>query len=562
MRLANILEAFFMIKNLTIRAFGFLVVTGSQLTHAITPWDNGAPYMTVYISGAVAQTKGYAQAVSTALAASGSVDTFNDVDPNTGSIGSRWTAHYFTGNSALGTALAGKNILLVRRTVGGSGDGVIPLIGNLPLEHLNIASLPKTSWVADGTQAWKQTISASNAATFLTKKVSDGGVIAVDPYILLKPGSDNYPDPQPELTTGLPIPNWSYSYSVFPSRNFTVTPTGGLIYGVAVTLDLYKALQAAQIHAGTLPNTVTVGNYSESDMPSLGHSLIASLISGKIGAWDQIKIVDKSDSNKVKSLDDSTLLLDAKVSAPYKESTTGKNLTPVALGLRNNGAATSVIAYSVFLDYPATSNAVHPATLTPNTALDEDAALPIVKKPVIVADTGNLLKDWQNGTNVLGFNNIVDGLSPAKRWGIALNSADRNNSVTTTGTGGDPWRYIKIDGYAPTLENVAAGTYNYWAEGVVLYKNTTAANKKIILNALAQAMGSPAVLGTVTTSQPWGKTGAFATTKDPRGFTASLPFSPANPVVPFTHFYNGAVHSEVVPVADPGAVGGLSVQMK
>ncbi len=537
---------------------------------ALTPWDNGAANLTIRISGAVAQNKAYTQVVTDILAASGTLDTFNDVDPVTGSVGSNWTVHYFTGHANLGTGLAGKKIMLTRRTRGGSGYGVLPLRTNIPLEHMNIVGLPASAWLADGTKAWKQTITASNANTYLVKKLSDAGAIAVDPDSLLKPGTENYPDPQNELTTGLPEPLWPKSITSLPGTGdnaFTVLPTGGLAYGVAVTLDLYKVLQAAEKRAGLLPSSVVIGDYTEASMPSLNRNVIGSILAGKLGAWDQFKIVDKTDNNTVKNLLDSSILTDAGVSAPYKESTSGINLTPVALGLRNNGAATSVIAYSVFLNYPGTPYAVGPAAMTANTAVDEDASLPIVKQPIIVADTGTLLKDWQNGTNVLGFNNVVEGSGFAKRWGIALNTADKNNSVTAAGTGGDPWRYIRVDGYAPTLENIAAGAYSYWSEGVLLYRTYRSTDptwglKTKLLKTLADNLGSPSILSLANTTQAWGKTGAAAVTADPRGFTASVPFNPSNPVAPFSHINKGGVHSGIVPVADANAAGGLQVQLK
>ena len=553
-------------KKLSSLTIAISLLMGSQSAGALTPWVNGAPNLTIYLSGAISLNNAYNAVVTNTLAAPNSVDIFNDVDPNTGTKGSRWTAHYFTGNDALGLGLAGKKILLVRRTVGGSGYGVIPLTNNIPVEHLRIAGLPEASWVADGVRAWKQTLDTNNATTYLIKKVSDGGSIAVDPSSILKPGTQNYPEQINELATGLPEPGWPLTLTKLPA-GFTVLPTGGLVSGIGVTLDLYKVLQAAQIRAGSLPATVAVGNYSEPSLPNLNRNIVASLLAGKIGAWDQIKIVDKTDANTVKSLLHSDILTDAGVAAPYKEATTGNNLTPVAVGLRNNGASTSVVAYSVFLNYPGTLNAFSPASATPDNAIVEDASLPIVKKPIIIADTGTLLKDWQNGTNVLGFNNVVDGLGFAKRWGIALNSADRNTTITVAGTGGDPWRYIKIDGYAPTLENVAAGVYPYWGEGVVLYRTTKASDpnwalKTKILKTLADEMGSPAVIGAAVTTQAWGKTGAFATTTDPRRFAATVPLDPSNPVSPFSHKSFGTVHAEIVPVADRNAAGGLEIQMK
>ncbi len=557
-------------KKSNVLALAVSLLATAQSAHALTPWANGAPNITVYTSGGAAQDKAYGQVVTTTLAAPGTVDTFGDVDPATGSVGSRWTAYYFTGNANLGSGLAGQKILLEKRSYGAAGYGVVPVLASTPLEQLKVTGLAQSAWEANGTKQWKKTITSANARTYLIKVASDGGFSGVDPDILLKPGTDNYPLPVNELITGRPEANWPLTYRSVPKTGaaaFTVVPTGGLVYGVAVTLDLYKVLQAAQKRAGTLPGSVVIGGYNEDSLPNLNRNVLASLLAGKIGAWDQIKIVDKTDSNTVKTLLDSSILADAGVTAPYKESTTGTNLTPVAVGRRNNGAAIGAVAYAKFLNYPGTLNAFRPAAKTPDNVLDEDAALPIVKSPGGAADTGNLLKDWQNGTNTTGFNNVLDGISPAKRWGIAINSADRNNLVTAAGTGGDPWRYIRIDGYAPTLENVAAGVYPHWAEGTVIYRTTKASDtqwalKKKLLKAFADDLGSPTVANAVNTTQAWGKTGIFATTADPRGFTATVPFNTSNPVVSLTHNSGGTTHADIVPVANTAAATLPVIQLK
>ncbi|MDD2724290.1 MAG: hypothetical protein PHH59_09755 [Methylovulum sp.] len=565
-------------KQLNTLALAVSLLVGSQAAHALTPWTTGfaTPDVAVYTSGGAAQDKAYGQVVTTTLAAPGTVDIFSDVDPATGSVGARWTAYYFTGNANLGAGLAGKKILLEKRSYGAAGYGVVPLLAasgaGLPIEHLKIQGLQAADWDVDGTvggKKWKKTIDTGNASKYLFKKVSDGGFLGVDPEILLKPGTENYPGQVNEVSTGLPEAGWPLTLSALPKTGnlFTVVPTGGLVYGVAVTLDLYKVLQAAQKRAGILPSTVVVGSYSEASLPKLNRNVIASLLAGKVGAWNQIKIVDKTDGNKVKTLLDTTILASAGVTAPYKEATTGKNLTPVAVAKRNKGAAIGAVAYAKFLNYPGTKNSFAPGATTPDNAVDEDATLPIVKAPGGAADTGNLLKDWQNGTNATGYNNVLDVTKPAKRWGIAVNSADRNSSVLANGTGGDPWRYIKIDGYAPTLENVAAGVYPHWAEGAVLYRTSKGVDplwavKTKLLKAFANDLGSPTVANAVNTTQAWGKTGIFATTADPRGFTASIPFNYANPVVPLTHFNGGSTHADIVPVADRNAKGGLSLQLK
>jgi hypothetical protein len=552
-------------------AIALTLAAGSQSVYALTPWTDGVPDLTVYTSGGAAQDKAFGQVVTTTLAAAGTVDTFADVDPATGSVGGRWTAYYFTGNANLGAGLAGQKILLQKRSYGAAGYGVVPVISGTPLEQLNVAALKAADWTTNGVKSWKATLDSTTASKYLIKKTSDAGFVGVDPNILLRPGTVNYPQPVNQLITGLPEPTWSKTLKAVPitgAAAFTVVPTGGLVYGVAVTQDLYKVLQAAQKRAGLLPSTVAIGSYAENSLPNLNHNVIASLLAGKIGAWDQVKIVDKTDGNTVKSLLDANILTDAGVAAPYKESTSGQNLTPVAVSLRNNGAAVGAAHYAQFLNYPATANAFAPATKTADTAVDEDASLPIVKAPGGTSDTGNILKDWQNGTNATGLNNVVDGSGFAQRWGIAINTADRNNAVTATGTGGDPWRYIRVDGYAPTLENVAAGVYPLWSEGAVLYHTIKAADKlwavkTKLLKAFADDLGSPTVANAVNTTQAWGKTGIFATTADPRGFSSSVPFNNSNPVVPFTHkSAAGLIRTEIVPVTYPSAAGGLQVQLK
>jgi hypothetical protein len=549
------------------------LLLGSQASYALQPWIDTTPDYVIYTSGGAAQDKAYGKVVSTTLAKSGTLDTFNDLDEK-GNKGKRWTAYYFIGADNLSGGLAGKKILLEKRIYGAAGYGVVPVISATPLEHLNIIGLTSaTPLETTGTPNVYSVLinDTASAKKYLKKVTSDAGFLGVDPNLLLKPKTENYPLPVNELITGKPDSKWSLTLTSVPTTGanaFTVVPTGGLVYGVGVTLDLYKALQAAQKRAGILPDTTIIGSYAEKDLPKLNRNVIASILAGKIQNWEQFKIIDKTDGNKSKSLLDASILTDAGVSAPTTETVTGipTPVTPVAVGRRNNGAAVGAAAYAKFLNYPATSNSIAPAKATDNTSTAELATLPIVKSPTGTGDTGNLLKDWQNGTNVTGYNNVAN----AKRWGIAINSADQNSGVKADGTGGDGWRYIKIDGYAPTLENVAAGVYPHWAEGAVLYPTTKKTDtnwesKKVLLKALADDLGSPTVAKAVNTTQAWGATGIFATTADTRGYAAGVPFDPAYPVIPFSHIGSDAlVHDEIVPVINNvnASKAALDIQLK
>ncbi|MBL1265989.1 hypothetical protein [Candidatus Methylomicrobium oryzae] len=534
-------------------AFAVSLLAGAQSASALTPWTDGAPDLIVYTSGGAAQDQAITRVVSATLAAPGTLDTFSDVSGS--SIGGRWQSFYFTGNANLPGGLAGKKIILEKRSYGAAGYGVVPLFANngdgLPLEHLNIVGLGQADWEVDGAEGgkkWKKTISQANASTYLTKVVSDGGFLGVDPDILLKPNTENYPEQVNEVITGAPEPDWPLTLNQVPA-GFTQVPTGGLVYGLAVTEELYRVLQAAQKRAGSLPEAVTVGAYDAGSLPNLNRNFVASLLAGKIASWEQVKIVDKNTNQAVSLVD---VAADAGIAAPF---TNGDGKTPVGVSRRNKGAAIGAVAYAKFLNYPGTANANKPADNTPDG--DEDIAAPIVKSPGGVNATNNLLKDWNNGTNASGLN---PGLQ--KIWGIAVNSGDRD-------AGANPWRYVKIDGFAPTIENVAAGVYPHWAEGVVLYRTNKSGDsqwtdKKALLKAFADDLGSPTVAKAVNATLPFGISGIFATTKDPRGFTASIPFNPDNPVVPLTHFCEatGSTQTGIVPVADDQAAGGLQIQLK
>jgi hypothetical protein len=554
-------------KHTTKLSLTISLLLGSQAAFALTPWTD-TPEITIYTSGGAAQDKAYGEVVKKTLAASGTLDIFDDVNPKNGNVGSRWTSYFFIGNDKLGAGLAGKKILLEKRIAGAAGYGVVPVVAGIPIEHLNVIGSKAADWTANGVGQWKAEISSTNGSKYLTKKVSDAGFLGVDPDSLLKPGTENYPTPVNEVITGKPEAKWPLNIKMFPKsgeRGFTVIPTGGLVYGVAVTQDLYQVLQVAQRRAGILSSDAKVGGYSEADLPTLNRNVLGSFFAGKIGNWEQFQFVDKTDGNKVKSLLDTDVLKEAVVVEPTKNT---EKLTPVGVGRRNNGAAIGAVAYAKLLNYPGTANSIAPALPTPNKLVDENASLPIVKSPTGTSDTGNLLKDWQAGTNISGYNNVIDGAGNARIWGLAFNSADRNNSVKADGTGGDGWRYIKVDGYAPTLENVAAGNYPLWAEGSFIYRTKNSADKTWesktkLLKTLADDLGSPTVANLVNTTQPWGKTGIFATTADPRGFVNDVPFQDSNPVVPFSHIgSDGLVHLEIAPVADSNAKGGLALQLK
>ena len=561
-------------KPLKTLAASVALLAGSQAAHAITPWqandgnasNYGVPDFVIYTSGGAAQDAAYQQVVLDALAKSGTVDVFQDISATSTSNGSRFTAFYFIGSSTLtDTALRGKKILLEKRSLGAAGYGVVPLLAHLPLDHLDIFHTATSKTQATWTNTTQNltvngvantpvpfhavSITQATSGNFLTSTQSHGGFAGVDTAALLYGGTENYPSPVNEVSTGAPTANWNYSLTPDNLSAVTRLPTGGLVYGVGVTLDFYKVLQAAQIADGTLPATTTIGSYDVNSLPSLSRNFLAQLLAGEVTSWSNVKI---NAGGTAKALNDASILTAAGVSAPtsYK----------VAVGRRNTGAAIGAVAYAKLLNYPYAESSVPPAQPTPDTTNAENASAPLVKSPTGASNTQDLLLDWQAGTNNSGLNHV----SGAKYWGLAINSADRNNAVTAAGTGGKAWRYIKIDGYAPTIENVAAGNYPYWAEGeVIVDPNVGTAHEQSLFTDFANNLGSIAVANVVNASlvQAWGSTGIFATTATDPG-AVDVPYVSSHPIVALTHQGgDGYTHLGIVPWAyDNG--NGVNLQLK
>ena len=576
-------------QNFTLKslATAITLLSASQAVQAITPWqandgnasNYGTPDVVIYTSGGAAQDLAYSATVANALAQSGTLDVFQDL--GSGSAGSRWSGYYFIGNSSLPTGLKGKKIYLEKRSLGAAGYGVIPLLNGLSLDHLNIftptASLSAT-WTSQASTStlskvsYQATISSANASSFLTSTQSHGGFLGVDIQSLLQPGTHNYPAAVSELTTGnttahwpdgtySPQLNWNNVKSTLASA-VTVIPTGGLAYSVTVTADLYKVLQAAQVIDGTLPSSTTIGDYSsESVLPSLSHNTIAALLSGSIETWDQLQVVDSS--NTAYALNSSTVLNKAGITSPHVAGSAGVGTIPsdyrVAFSIRNDGAAVGAVHYAKFLNYPYINGQYNkPGTAeTTNNAATEQTTLPLFKAPGGASATASLLVDWQTGANASTLNNATDGSAKNRYWGIAVNSADRSDSVKI-GTGAGPrWKTIKVDGYAPTLSNIASGNYNLWAEGQLLISNSQAPSGTPaynLLKALANDLGSVTNAGLVdadsTTAQPWGVTGIFATTAQAQNaaLAVQVPFNNSSPLVSFSHLNGTYTSLGVTPV--------------
>jgi hypothetical protein len=571
-------------SNLNKLAVAISLLAGSQAAMALTPWHDGAPYITIYTSGASAQDKAVTNAINTTLAASGTVDLFEDsvvsqqiqngTLTNVTTNGGNFTAFYFTGASTLAdTSLRGQKILFVKRSLGSSGYGLIPLLDNTSLDNLNITATASSDWTGSGT-THLATINHSTASKYLTQVPSAGGFLGIDAPADLQSGW-NYPTPFAiEPSTNAVISTWGTSYtpSSLSSKGITRVPAGGETYAIGVTTDLYKVLQAAQIADGTLtlPTGHTIGSYAaDGDLPTLSRNFVGTLLAGKVQDWSHVEVNVTNTAGGLTTLTAGptslyALAANAGVNAP------GNNA--IGVGIRNQGSTVGTIAWATFLGYPYVPNSSAPATPIADDATAEYNGLPLVKAPVGVSDTENLLIDWQYGTNYSGHNNVTattagDNTSTYSFehiWGLAVQTGDRNYN------GALGYRYIKIDGAAPTIANIANGSYPFWGEGELLIASGASSSAKLFLTDFANALASVAVAnnvdnatGSSTLTQPYGPAGIFATSKTAPTATISIPYSNTNPVVPYTHAAGAYTSVGVTPyVYDGSGNNNPTIQLK
>jgi hypothetical protein len=528
--------------NLKKLSAALLLLAGAQSAEALDPTQSAN--ITLYISGGAAQDPAFDSFIA-ALALPGTFDVYYD-NASASNPGSRYRAYFFTTDNTkipgLSTGSAPVNVLIYKRSFGGAGYGVAPLLD--PAYKVNQLDIKQAGAVSPK-QAGEAFYRVAGSA--LQSTVSDAGITGVNPELF---GGINTPTP----ASGDPaFPSVDVSKA---SNILEIVPAGGLTYGLAVTLDLYKVLQAAQIETGTLPAGTQIGDYkNEASIPTLSRAFVASLLSGKVKTWDDVRVIDErpiaagaTKGNDLGSL--TTFANKAGVTAP---STNGKNL--VAVGNRNKGAAIGAAFSAVFLNAPGTANAFNPATSPGNPANG-----PVVAQAPGASQQEALLTDWQNGGNASTYN--TDG---GKHWGVAQQSTDWNSSGAIGKDPAKPYRYVRIDGAAATLQNVANGTYPVWSEQTIQWRRADVSpagpsgDKLVILKKIADDVGNAAAAAAVNAKivTTFGPTGLFAVSTSSTVSSNDTPFDTTKPIVNYTHVNGGVLSGSVAPVynsAKPGTV--------
>jgi len=431
---------------------------------------------------------------------------------------------------------AGDKLLWNKRDEGGSGVGVGPLatgtaVGfmkpstgagtNCPatgavvhaLDPTKPASLPDnpivTHWHCTGF-AIPASFSEADPATDGVSRVPDIGTSDIEPSKFTSSFDENVTASDLDLD-GFPGP----SLPIHDATGLTVKSLGQLIFNTPVNVRMYLDLQQAQFPTGhplfadCNPAGATYGNITAATYDSDGDGF-ADPLPGAAAAGVPLTggILDsRNNANKEKCMPSlmaneirstmarglqgairSAIDVQAETSygsggyAPLSAIARGASDDTIHICRRVKGSGTQAQFNAILLGYPC----------DPTFDGLIDTLLPAEVGRVTLnegsGDVETCLDAYNDGT--------VNSTNPTglKRWAIGVQSLEKNVPSTTTFTYGKDYRFIKIDGFAPTLVNAHAGDYFDVAQQTIQHHGAAPALTVDAIAGLEPALTDPLLL--------------------------------------------------------------------
>lgn len=484
------------------------VVSGHVL--ALTPAT--APELTLSLSGASAQDQGLVKLIEN-LCDAGTLDYFSDTG-ETDKIAnyngyycsialSKLTVASPVGNLAARDANAdGKlNVLVLKRSAGGSGEGsngVCNDTGGVQQLVLDNAC------VDNGTAGDPVSGDRIYRCPTLAVRQSDGGLSDLEVNKL--PGSFG---------------------TVCASKSVVTNAIWGTVFNTPVSLNLRNALQCAQ--------GLTVGADDEANMPNLPKAVIASIFNGGIASWDRLR-APRVDGTWVSLADAVTDRVSQGLCPGYNVATypipTDRRVRACR---RVDSSGTNTQFRVKFLNQGCTSEAQPQlADNTPNSnnSTNTFSNWQNVNPPISTAPAMIEASSSSNMNACLGA--FADTTAPTtQRWAIGIQSLENNANLASA------YRYIKIDGFAPTVKNVLEHKYNDWVESVWIWLTpTTQLNRDLVdlQRVFLDGTGAAADVGLLNNTfvHPFGASGLVALNTI-TGNTVNQPINLALPVATSSH---------------------------
>jgi len=327
----------------------------------------------------------------------------------------------------------------------------------------------------------------------------------------------------------------------------SLTGTGALatqIFGIVVNTRLYAAMQVASVAAGKIATTCITTSIvsgqnnasfnfptdnSDACQPSLTTSQLTAIL-GSNRATDWYNLYFGGDA--LASIPQSLVAVQAAADQPTN--------TDIHYCSRTRGSGT-LAAINIKVENQCFKGNEALLTAAAQTISAETDTVPgnqkIVHSMSGSGDLENCLVGLNDGVATSTFTPYPAMTNTSgPRWAIGIMGLDRNSTVAKK------YRFIKIDGFAPTAENVVNGKYKLWAELVNLAG--TSANP-LAVDILAN-LGSANQITALNVTHPFGVSGFLGTATNinflPTYDVAIAPgtkiqaaWDAARPVNPYTH---------------------------
>lgn len=412
---------------------------------------------------------------------------------------------------------AGDKLLWSKRDEGGSGVGVGPLAqtppkalgfmkpstgaGNNCLGNdatirnypRTVAGISSTVWNCNGfavpvVPALSDPLSEASASADGVSRLADIGTSDIEPDKFASVFIENVSSSDFNLngTRG----EAGDTLSSYTANTLVKEGMAQLIFNTPVNLLMYQDLQRAQFPVGhplyndcnpgntagyntvvtvapPLVNTNIMGN-TEKCMPSLTASEIRAIM-GTNGA-----VRSATDFQAEYTLATGILTYGTGEYTPLS-ATTIYDVADVAatddtiqICRRVEGSGTQAQFNAMLLGYPCDPNAADNSVDTLRPEGENLLFTPFVTENESSGDVEKCLNDYNNGTNT-NANATNKNTALRKRWAIGVQSLEKN-APSSAGVYGSSYRFIKIDGFAPTLANAHAGDYFDVAQQSLQYR--------------------------------------------------------------------------------------------
>jgi hypothetical protein len=391
----------------------------------------------------------------------GTLDVYSDsTDLNKGHI----NAVVCKASVAIGSNVAiNDSIALEKESNGGSLEGIIPVANGSTLRFFDASVAPAGCSAAVSSHASPYAGGMSYTLHANCTPPSTGNIV---PTI-------GVADENPEVfTIGSP------TVSAATLNKIAVTPWAQNVFGIAVSLKLYRALQKAQFP------TATVNDDTLATMPTLSSTLIRAIYTGAVTSWTQ---VTDAAGNAISSSSDSTTPLPN---------------TQIFVCRRGDSSGTNTSVDIKFLGQRClAANASSTPMITVTTASNNCSG------QLTAGSAAEYGCGWSNGETSANIGDTVFAGFGGGDVAACLSGHDRNNdyaigNLTTNQAEGDlngpggktaqdastdttgRFRFVKIDSKSPDLGSVVNGTYDFVFDNILVNNVNASAETKAMVKFL------------------------------------------------------------------------------